>query len=402
MGAEPLLLTGATVHTVSGETLAPGFVLIEGRTIKAVGRGSDAGAAAAGARRIELNGLHLYPGMIALNTRLGLTEIGAVRATHDHTEVGEGFNPDVRSWLAVNPDSELLPVARANGISHFQPVPHGGVVSGLSGLMALDGWTIEEMRVKAPVALHVFWPVMQLDTTPRERAPDPKKWKSLEDQDRERREKIRALNEFFAEARAYATAREAATGLSGFPPTPAWEAMLPVLRREIPVIVHAEEVRQIRAAVEWARTNGLRMILAEGRDAWRVAELLASNRVPVIYNNVFTQPQRDTDAYDVQFRAPEVLRRAGVTVAFGLTGWRDSLVKNLPYEAAQAVAFGYPADEALKGLTLYPARLLGVEDRLGSIEPGKEATLFACDGDILDVRANLRRMWIAGREVSLE
>lgn len=400
--AETLLLTGATVHTVSGETLAPGFVLIEGRVIKAVGRGHGAGVSARDARRVDLTGLHLYPGMIALNTTLGLTEIGAVRATHDHTEVGEGYNPEVRSWLAVNPDSELLPVARANGISHFEPVPRGGVVSGLSGLLALDGWTSEQMRVKAPVALHVFWPATQLDTTPRERAPDPKKWKSLEEQDRDRREKLRALNEFFAEARAYAKARGAAAGATAFPKTPAWEAMLPVLRGEIPVVVHADEVRQIRAAIAWARTNELRLILAEARDAWRVADLLASNRVPVIYNHVFTQPQRDTDAYDAQFRAPELLRRAGVTVAFALTGWRDSLVKNLPYEAAQAVAFGYPAEEALKGLTLYPAQLAGVGERLGSIERGKEATLFACDGDILDIRANVKRMWIGGREVSLE
>jgi imidazolonepropionase-like amidohydrolase len=400
--AEPLLLTGATVHTVSGETFAPGFVLIEDRTIRAVGPGSDAGAPARNARRVDLSGLHLYPGMIALNTRLGLAEIGAVRATHDHTEVGEGYNPDVRSWLAVNPDSELLPVARANGISHFEPVPQGGVVSGQSGLLALDGWTSEQMLVRAPIALHVFWPAMQLDPTPKERAPDPKKWKSLEEQDKARREKLRALSEFFADARAYARARGVASGAQGFPKTPAWEAMLPVVRGEVPVVIHADDVRQIRAAVEWARTNELRWILAEARDAWRVAELLAANRVPVIYNHVFTQPVRDFDAYDVQFRAPERLRRAGVKVVFGLTGWRDALVKNLPYEAAQAVAFGYPAEEALKGLTLYAAELAGVAARLGSIEPGKEATLAAWDGDPLDIRANVKRMWIGGREVSLE
>ncbi len=401
LDAESLLLTGATVHTVSGPSYSPGFVLIEGRTIRAVGAGSDAGPSGLRARRVDLEGLHLYPGMIALNTTLGLTEIGAVRATHDHTEVGEGYNPDVRSWLAVNPDSELLPVARANGISHFEPAPRGGVVAGLSGLLALDGWTSEQMLTRAPVALHVYWPSMQLDTTPKERAPDPGKWKSLQQQDKERREKLRALEEFFAEARAYALLRSNEP-TARFPKTPAWEAMLPVVRGEVPVVVHADEPAQIRAAVEWARTNALRLILAEGRDAWRVADLLASNRVPVVYNHVFTQPQRDTDPYDVQFRAPDRLRRAGVMVVFSLTGWRDSLVKNLPYEAAQAVAFGYPADEALRGLTLYPARLVGLADRLGSIEPGKEATFFAADGDILDVRTNVKRMWIAGREVSLE
>jgi len=349
-----------------------------------------------------LKGLHLYPGMIALNTTLGLLEIGAVRATHDDTEVGEGYNPDVQSWLAVNPDSELLPVARANGVSHFEPAPWGGVVSGQSGLLALDGWTSEQMVTKSPIALHVFWPDASLNTTPKERAKDPKKWKSLEEQDEERKEKLKALDDFFAEARAYAKAKHAAKDSNAFRKVPAWEAMLPVVRGEIPITVHADDVRQIRAAVVWAKTNQLNFILAEARDAWKVAGLLASNNIPVIFNHVFTQPQRDWDAYDVHFAAPAVLHKAGVKVVFGVSSYRASLVKNLPYDAAQAVAFGLPAEAALKGITLYPAQLAGVADRLGSIEAGKDATLFAADGDILDVRSNVKRMWITGKEVSLE
>ena len=167
-------------------------------------------------------------------------------------------------------------------------------------------------------------------------------------------------------------------------------------------MVHADEVRQIRTAVKWAETNGFKIILAGGRDAWKVADLLATNRVPVIYDGTFTQPTRDTDSYDVQFSAPATLQKAGVTVAFAVGSRSGSLAKNLPYEAAQAVAYGLPADNALKGLTLYPAQIAGISDRLGSIEAGKEATLFAADGDILDIRANVKRMWIAGREVGLE
>jgi len=128
--------------------------------------------------------------------------------------------------------------------------------------------------------------------------------------------------------------------------------------------------------------------------------LLASNNIPVIFNHVFTQPQRDVDRYDVHFAAPRVLQDAGVMVVFGAGG--ASLVKNLPYAAAQAVAFGLPAEEAVKGITLYPAQIAGVVERLGSIESGKDATLFATDGDILDIRSNVKRMWIAGKEVSLE
>ncbi len=390
--AETLFLTGATVHTVSGETITNGQVLVRDGKIAAVAS-SIAGAEA---KQISLAGQHLYPGMIALNTDLGLVEIDAVRSTIDAREVGE-YTPDVYSWLAVNPDSELLPVARANGVSHFEPVPQGAVVAGQSGLLALDGWTTEQMVVKKSIALHVYWPAMNLDTTPKERVPNKEKWKSLEEQDKERKEKLRQLDDFFAEARAYAKAKE---GKKDFQIVPAWEAMLPVVRGEIPVTIHAVDARQIRAAVSWAATNGVKMILADGLDAWRVADLLATNKVPVIFSHVFTQPQRDSDAYNVNFAAAGVLSKAGVKVVF--TGGGASLVKNLPYTAGQAVAFGMTADEALKGITLYPAQLAGVSDHLGSIETGKDATLFVSDGDILDIRSNVKRMWIGGKEVSLE
>ncbi len=401
LSAESVLLTGATVHTVSGETFSPGFVLLENGKIKAVGRNADSEVEQSREiPRIDLRGLHLYPGMIALNTELGLVEINGVRATRDETEVGEGYNPEVQSWVAVNPDSELLPVARANGVAYFEPVPQGGVVSGQSGLLALEGWTTEQMAMKRPIALHVFWPGANLDTTPKDRAPNMEKWKSLEDQDKERKEKLKSLDEFFAEARAYAKAKAAAKDTKAFKVVPAWEAMLPVVRAEIPITVHADDARQIRAAAEWAKTNRFKIVIADALDAWRVAGLLATNQIPVVFNHVFSLPQRDTDNHDAQFSAAKVLHQAGVKVTFGAGG--ASLVKNLPYAAAQAVAFGLPADEALKGVTLYPAQVAGVADQLGSIEPGKVATLFATDGDILDIRSNVKRMWIAGKEISLE
>jgi imidazolonepropionase-like amidohydrolase len=392
--ADTLVLTGATVHTVTLGTITDCQVAVRDGKILSVGKsvivwGSEA-------KQISLAGSHLYPGLIALNTDLGLTEIDAVRATVDSREVGE-YTPDVYSWLAVNPDSELLPVARANGVSHFEAVPFGAVVSGYSGLLALDGWTTEEMVAKKAVALQVFWPSANLDPTPKEKSRNPAKWKSLEDQDKERQEKLRQLDDFFAEARAYAKAK---AGAKDFKIVPAWEAMLPVVRGEIPVTIHADDVRQIRAAVTWATTNNVRMILADSLDAWRVADLLATNQIPVVFNHVFTLPQRGEDNYDAQFRAAGVLSKAGVKIAF--SGGGGALVKNLPYTAAQAVAFGLPADEAVKAITLYPAQIAGVGERLGSIEVGKDATFFVADGDVLDIRTNVKRMWIGGKEVSLE
>ena len=405
---ETVLLTGATVHTVSGPTLAPGQVLIKDGKIAAVEKVIKAKAD----RVTKLDGHHLYPGLIAASTSLGLVEINAVRATRDASEVGE-YTPDVQSWVAVNPDSELIPVARANGITHFLPVPSGGIIAGQSGLVVVDGWTTEDMTVKKPVALHVFWPGMELNTSPREEFKDKSKWKSLEDQAKERREKIKALEDFFEEARAYAKAREAG-GKDGLPAenlVPAWEAMRPYVRGELPVMVHADDERQIKTAVQWAATNSYKLILAGARDAWKLAGLLATNQVPVIFERIYNQasglsstPARDTYRYDVYFTAPETLHKAGVKVIMseGLDGQAAATIRNLPYSAAQAVAFGLPEDEALKGITLYPAQILGVADRLGSLEAGKEASLFAADGDILDLRSNVKRMWIAGREVSLE
>lgn len=397
--AEALLLRGAVVHTVTGPTLAPGDVLVREGRVAAVGQGLEA----PDARVVDLRGLHLYRALIALNTGLGLKEIDAVRPTLDQAEVGV-FTPEVGSWVAVNPDSELLPVARANGIGFFEPVPMGGVVAGRSGLLRLAGWTVREMTVRAPLAMHVFWPSMELDTRSRNEVPDPEIWKSPEEQARERASRLRALEDFFRQAEAYARAqdpdRPPRVGAPGVQPI--WEAMLPFVRGERPIVVHADEVRQIRGVLKWAETNRWRVMLAGGRDAWREADGLARLGIPVVYEHVFTRPVRDTDSYDVHFRAPAVLHKAGVTVLFS-TGVEDaSLVKNLPYHAAQAVAHGFPAEAAVRALTVEAARWCGLGEQLGSIEPGREATLFAATGDVLDIRTQVVRMWVEGREVGLE
>lgn len=401
--AQTTLLYNATVHTGTGETFTNSGVLIDGQKISLVLDGKTSTRLTVH-DMIDLKGQQVYPGLIAVDSVLGLTEIEGVRATQDFKEVGD-YVPDVESWVAVNPDSELLPVARANGIAYFEPIPDGGIVAGQSGLMAMAGWTYEQMIVKKPVALHVFWPGMELNTTPRERSLQPAKWKSLEDQARERDATLRGLADFFEEARAYARAKDAATnGMSAPETIPAWEAMLPYVRGELPIVIHADEVRQIKSAVRWASTNRIKAFLAGGRDAWMVADLLATNKIPVIYENTFTQPLRDTESYDAHFHAPEILRAAGVKVIFsmGPSGFDAGMARNLPYEAAQAIAFGFPEEDALKGITLYPAEMMGVADRLGSLEPGKDATLLVCDGDIFDIRSNVKRMWIAGKEVSLE
>lgn len=396
--AGSILLKGGTIHTVTGPVLTNGSVLIQDNRIVAVGLEIREKADTT----MELNGSHVFPGLIALTTSLGLLEIDGVRSTLDINETGS-FTPDVYSWVSVNPDSELIPVARANGVALFEPTPGGGIVAGHSAAMATRGWTIEEMVLKNATGLHIQWPSYGLDTTPKELAPNKDRWKSVEDQVKERDKRLREITAFFDDAEAYAKAKTNAIGLP-FKRVPAWESMLPVIAGEEPVVLHADEAQQIQGAVEWGLKRKYRLVVAGGRDAWRLASFLSTNSIPVAFGHVFTSPPRDIDPYDVQYAAAGVLARAGVRVAFSGAGERfgASNVRNTPYLAAQSVAFGMPRDAAIRALTLEPARILGIADRVGSLEPGKDATLFVAEGDILDIRSHVIRMWIAGEEVSLE
>ena len=388
--ADRLLIRAATIHTVSGTSFTPGEVLISNGRIVAVGQ---AITTADSALLIDLKSLQLYPGLIAANTSLGLTEISGVRATQDTTEVGN-FSPDVHSWIAVNPDSELIPVARAGGITHVQVTPQGGTISGQSGVIALTGWSIEDMIVRKGVALHINWPEMGLQLGAKSKSP--------EEQVKDREKKLRELDEFFNEADSYAKAiNSGATSLSKHP---VWDSMLPVITRKQTIVVQADDLRQIKAAVAWAKRRNYSIIIAGAKDAWRVADLLAKEKIPVIYDGTYLLPSLENDSYDAQFKAPATLHRANVplTLSFPIGSWSAANLRNLPHLAAQATAHGLPQNESLRSITLNPAKLMGVDDRLGSIEIGKEATFIAVDGDLLDIRTNVKRMWIAGNETSLE
>lgn len=395
--AGSILLRGGTVHTVSGPVFTNGSVLIQDQRIAAVGQEIREKADTT----VELNGRHVFPGLIALTTSLGLLEIDGVRSTLDIAESGS-YTPDVYSWVSVNPDSELIPVARANGVALFEPTPGGGILAGHSAAVATRGWTIEDMVLKKAAGLHLQWPSHGLDTTPKELSPNKERWKSVDDQIKERDKRLREITSFFDDAEAYARAKtNAAAGT--FKMVPAWESLLPVIAGDEPVVLHADEAQQIQSAVEWGMRRKYKLVVAGGRDAWRLASFLSTNSIPVAFGHVFTSPPRDIDPYDVQYAAAGVLVQAGVRVAFSGAGERfgASNVRNTPYLAAQSVAFGMPRDAALRALTLEPARILGIADRVGTLEPGKDATLFIADGDILDIRTHVIRLWIAGEEVSL-
>lgn len=386
-----LALEGATLHLGTGETRTGLTVVLEGRRIRAIGPSPELPP---GCRKVDLRGQHLYPGLIDMDTVLGLTEIGSVRGTQDVEEVGE-LNPNLRAEQAVNPDSELLPVARTGGVLLALTSARSGLVPGCSALIQLDGWTWEDMTVRAPAFLHVRWPSLAIDRGGRGEDAPEKQAERLE-------ARLRSLSEMLAQARAYWAARTAG-GEQRAPADVQWEALRPVLEGLMPVAIEAEGLRELKAALRWAEAEGVRVVLVGGADAWRIAPELARREVPVILGPVHQLPRRAWEPVDGPFQNAARLQAAGVRIAFGSGG--DSFAapnaRNLRLSAAQAVAHGLPAGAAERALTLGAAEIVGVGERLGSLAEGKDATLFAADGDLFEVPTRVTRAWIAGREVSL-
>ena len=387
-GAGEFAIVGATVHPVSGPAIENGAVVVRNGAIAWVGPAAQAPAVA---ETIRLEGRHLWPGILDADTVIGLTEIGSVRGSVDIGEV-DPISPDNRVELAVNPDSEIIPVTRAGGITHAAVGTRGGLIGGTAALIRLDGWTWEDLTVAAPAALRVDYPEWETAAqTPAAR----------EERKKQREKALKDLQEAFAAARAYRTAlrAESARGAATLRRDPALEAIVPALDGRIPVHVEADSVRQIRDAVAWAEREGVRMVLLGGRDAWRVADLLREKDVPVILDSLLRLPARRDEDYDVAFAQPERLRAAGVR--FCLSGGGASNERNLPFTAGMAAAYGLPRDIAVRSVTLSPAEILGVADKLGSIEPGKSASLVATDGDLLEIRTHVERVWIDGRPADL-
>jgi len=384
--SQPVVITGATVHTISGAELPNAAVRFENGKLVAVG----GNVSTDGAQIVEAAGKHLYPGLISANSVLGLVEIGAVRATVDTTEVGLNA-ANVRAEVAVNPDSEVIPVTRSNGVLLALTAPQGNgvsVIAGTSAVLQLEGWSWEEMTIAAPVGLHVAWPSRYVPGGfPAEAAEGVRKGA---------KEKREALERAFDEAEAYAV-RDGGT------PDLRLAALQRFLGGEAPVFFHADDAQSIDDALEFARQRKLRAVIVGGNEAWRVADRLRAENVPVIVGGTHVLPLRRADPVDAIYANAAKLHAAGVRFALATPGdgFDTSNLRNLPYQAASAVAYGLPKEEALKAITLYPAQILGVDARVGSLEAGKDATLFLADGDPMDARTHVERAWIGGREIDL-
>ena len=389
----PILLMNATIHPVSADEIQRGAILFEKGIITAIGRRVT--NLPDNTETIDLLGKHVYPGMIAAASVIGLTEIGAVAVTRDFSERGE-VNPNVRAEVAYHPDSEIIPVTRSNGVLLAHSCPTGGLISGTSAVMMLDGWTWETSTLKAPAGLHINWPNMG--------AVRSRYFRITEEEASKRREEtLKKLDTIFEEARRYLVAKEAAdqSGKIELETDLRWEAMLPVLRREVSVFMHASEVRQIESAVEWANRQNVKMVIVGGYDAWRVADLLKKYEIPVIYETVNSLPRRRWEDFDTPFTGPVKLYEAGVKYCISMGTGGASNHRNTPYEASKAASYGLPKDEALKSVTLYAAEVLGIADKAGSLEKGKDATLMITDGDPLEITTQVEQVYIQGKKIDM-
>ncbi|MHC4548265.1 MAG: amidohydrolase family protein [Planctomycetota bacterium] len=383
----PVAILNATIHPVSGPPIEDGYVLFHEGRILDLGKMPFEPETA----RIDAKGKHVYPGFISAFTNLGLTEIGAVRASRDFDEVGD-LTPEVRAAVAVNPDSTLIPVARTNGVLTFLTFPGGGVLPGRASLMRVDGWTWEEMALRADAGLVVNWPRTRPAYVPWQEGR-----RAEEDREKRVRERLRRIEEAFGRARGYVDARQAGDGLSV---DIRWEAMRPALEGRRPVFFLAQEYDAIVSAVHFAARYGLKAILVGGHDAWLCADLLKEHDVGVIVRSLHRFPKRSDSDYDESYRLPAKLEKMGVRWCLA-SGQPASNERNLPYAAARAAAYGLDRDVALKSITLHAARILGIADTHGSLEVRKSATLFIADGDPLEVTTNIEMAFVDGRRIDL-
>lgn len=384
---QPILLSGGDLYTVSHGIMPRTDLLFSEGRITAIGTDLDLPPETI---VIDVTGGHVYPGLIAANTALGLVEIGAVRATVDLREVGR-VHPEVKAWIAYNPDSEIIPTIRCNGVTYAHVVPSGQLIDGRSSLMKLDGWTREDCAEKPIVGMHMHWP----------RAAVINAWwmEQTAEEQKEQMEKNRAaMRDVFTDARAYFLARQAGTLTET---DVRWEAMLPLFTGEMPLFVHADDYRQIEQAVYFGKEQQIDIVIVGGREADKAVDLLAEYDVPVIVGRVHRLPMREDDDYDLPFRTPKILHDAGVPFCIAMSSATGA--RNLPFQAGQAVAFGLDPETALRSITLSTAEILGVDDRLGSLDVGKQATVVVCEGDILDYRTSkVTRVYIDGRDVDLD
>ncbi|CAL1520407.1 amidohydrolase family protein [Chitinophaga sp. MM2321] len=383
---KPVYLTNAFIHVGNGQVIENGTIAFEKGKITAVG--TNVPAAGNNATILDLKGQHVYPGIIAPESSLGLVEFGSVRATVDVREVGE-INPSIRSIISYNTDSKVINTLRSNGILLAQITPEGGIISGTSSVVQLDAWNWEDAAYKTDNALHFYIPRLISVGNNRSATPpaiDPLKVKM---------EQIEKVRVFFREAKAYLQeSKHAATNLK-------YESMRKLFNKEQQLFIHCELVKEMLIALDFAKEFNVNVTIVGGSDSWLIADLLKQHNIPVILTQPHSLPLMQDDDVDQPYKTAAQLQKAGVLFCISNEGfWQQ---RNLGFEAGTTAAYGLTKEEALSAVTLNAAKILGIDKMTGSLETGKDANIAVSTGDMLDMKSsNITHAFIQGREINLD
>ena len=382
-------IEGATAHLGNGEVIENSLLMFNDGKITFVG--SALMKIARQGTVVDAKGKHIYPGFIAANTSLGLTEISAVRATEDADEVGRML-PHIRSLIAYNAESKIVESMRPNGVLMAQITPRGGVISGTSSIMQLDAWNWEDAAVKADDAIHINWPS----------AFSRGRWWLGEDPglkvDAKYSNNIERIKDYFVTAKGYLDGIKEEKNL-------AYEAMLGLYNGSQKIFIHVSGHKEITDAITIFKGVGInKIVIVHGNGAEKIADLLIKNKIPVVIDRAHRVPENEDDDYDLPFRNAKILIDAGLTVAIGMEGQMERMnTRNLPFYAGTFAAYGVDKEQAVAMITGNAAKVLGIDKTVGTLEVGKDATLFISEGDALDMRTNiLIHAFIQGRKISLE
>jgi len=399
-----IALTGATIHVGNGEVIENGTIVFDKGKITAVGAGA---AVPGGAQVIDCKGKQVYPGLILPSTDLGLKEIGnGVRGSNDFAELGE-FNPTIRSIAAYNTDSRVINTLKANGILLASITPEGGVISGSSSVVQLDAWNWEDASYKMDAGIHVNLPSFIQRFGRRgggggfpggfpgiagrgaggEGAPDPSK---------QALDKVEEIKSFFRQAKAYLEESTHKTTNLKF------EAVKGLFSKKQKLFVHGDQVKQMLVAIDFVKEFGFDVVIVGGSESFLIADLLKQNNIAVILKEEHSLPATEDDDVDQPYKTPAQLQKAGVLFALNDTH-EESRYRNLMFNAGTAATYGLTKEQALQAITLNSAKILGVDDKTGSLETGKDANIVVSDGDLLDMKSsNVTAAFIQGRQVSLD
>ena len=390
----PIILKGGILHTVSTDIFEGYDILFSKGKIVRIEKNIMASPET---DVYDVFGKHIIPGYIAPITRIGLVEIGLVKQTRDFAERGS-FNPNVKANVSYNPDSDLIPITRSNGVLVVNSVPAGGRISGQSSVMMLDGWTWEQATLKHPSGLHIHWPSMRIKYAANVK-------KSEKQQKEEIQKSIRDLDHMVRDVRAYFQRIKQRSRIAGERQKSdlRLESMIPFVVEKKKIFIHADEARQIKSAVEWAKKNDLKIIIVGGSDSWRLTDLLVKNNIPVVIDQVEKITTRRFEPIHLPYKLPFLLKQAGVQFCLNtIIGYpHDGNIRNLPNEAMRAAAYGLNKSEALRSITLSTAEILGVDDMIGSLDIGKDATFFISETPPMEMNPKILMAFIQGKEVDL-